>query len=145
MKKTGKTRRTRWLSCMVTLSLCLGSLGAAGAAPTKAEPELSTGGHPLIAAASVPETVRELIGLEADAPQKVVQTDNLYEILTENEDGSGQGTRSSTSTRTAKPNSLIPPLFPRGFSVPCSKAIPIQTPPTVSRWNIRRTAPRASA
>lgn len=92
MKKTGKTRRTRWLSCMVTLSLCLGSLGAAGAAPTKAEPELSTGGHPLIAAASVPETVRELIGLEADAPQKVVQTDNLYEILTENEDGSGQGT-----------------------------------------------------
>lgn len=29
MKKTGKTRRTRWLSCMVTLSLCLGSLGAA--------------------------------------------------------------------------------------------------------------------
>ena len=88
MKKTGKTRRTRWLSCMVTLSLCLGSLGAAGAAPTKAEPELSTGGHPLIAAASVPETVRELIGLEADAPQKVGQTDNLYEILTENEDGS---------------------------------------------------------
>lgn len=92
MKKTGKTRHIRWLSCMVTLSLCLGSLGAAGAAPTKAEPELSTGGHPLMAAAAVPETVRELIGLEADAPQKVVQTDNLYEILTENEDGSGQGT-----------------------------------------------------
>lgn len=92
MKKTGKTRHIRWLSYMVTLSLCLGSLGAAGAAPTKAEPELSTGGHPLMAAAAVPEAVRELIGLEADAPQKVVQTDNLYEILTENEDGSGQGT-----------------------------------------------------
>lgn len=39
-----------------------------------------------------PETVRELIGLKADATQKVVQTDNPYEIQTENADGSGQGT-----------------------------------------------------
>ena len=91
MKKTSKTRLTRWLSCIVTLSLCFGSLGIA-AAPSKAEPELSAQGFPLLEAEALPETVRELIGLKADATQKVVQTDNPYEIQTENADGSGQGT-----------------------------------------------------